>query len=230
VPHSRDEDWIMTYEVNVKGVVNATNATVPSMREARSGKIVNIASIAGRQGRPSLPHYSASKSAVINYTQSLANELAAFNVNVNAICPGLLWTPMWDQVGARYAQNNPAYMGLSSREVFTRMIADNIPLGREQTPDDVGDLVALDDYALASRMSYFLWNTMPDDELFDVAAAGELVSPSTVEAQAAIIPHGSGIYAPSLAPDGTTLPAQPGTPAPSTRSWTAQADRTTPRK
>jgi hypothetical protein len=54
----------------------------------------------------------------------------------------------------------------------------------EQSTEVVGEVIPLDDWEIASRLSYFLWNTMPDDELFDVAAAGELVSPSTVEAQA----------------------------------------------
>ena len=74
-----------------------------------NGAILNLASIAGREGRPSLPHYSSSKSAIVNYTQALAGELAPHNINVNAICPGLLWTPMWEQVGGRYAQNDPEY-------------------------------------------------------------------------------------------------------------------------
>jgi len=139
---SREEDWIAAFEVNVKGIANATNAVSPVMRTQRAGKIINIASIAGREGRPALPHYSASKAAVINYTQAVADELAPFNINVNAVCPGLLWTPMWDQVGHRYARFNPRYEGLPSRQVFDTMIQDVIPLKREQTPEDIGNLIA----------------------------------------------------------------------------------------
>ncbi len=136
---STEDDWVKTYQVNVLGTVNAANSVIPHMKAERHGKIVNLSSIAGREGRPSLPHYSASKAAVISYTQSLANELAKFNINVNAICPGLLWTPMWEQVGGRYARDNAAYKGLSPREVFDAMIAERIPNGREQTPEDIGD-------------------------------------------------------------------------------------------
>jgi NAD(P)-dependent dehydrogenase (short-subunit alcohol dehydrogenase family) len=139
---STEEDWVRTYQVNVLGVAHCSNAVIPHMKSARHGKIINLSSIAGREGRPSLPHYSATKAAVINYTQSLANELAEFNINVNAVCPGLLWTPMWEQVGGRYALNNPAYSGKSPREVFDRMVAERIPLGREQTPEDVAEAVA----------------------------------------------------------------------------------------
>ncbi len=136
---STEDDWVKTYQVNVLGVVNATGSVVAHMKAARYGKVVNLSSIAGREGRPSLPHYSATKAAVINYTQSLANELAKFNINVNAICPGLLWTPMWEQVGGRYARDNAAYKGLTPREVFDQMVAERIPMGTEQTPDDIGD-------------------------------------------------------------------------------------------
>lgn len=136
---STDEDWNFTFGINVRGLVNVTNSVVPYMKEERDGKILNIASIAGREGRPSLPHYSSSKAAVINYTQSLAGQLGSFNINVNAICPGLLWTPMWEQVGGRYSKNDPKYLELPPRQVFEAMIADNIPRKREQTPEDVGD-------------------------------------------------------------------------------------------
>lgn len=139
-PESTEEDWVATYRVNVIGSVNAANAVTPHMKAARAGKIINLASIAGREGRPSLPHYSATKAAIINYTQSLANKLGPFNINVNAICPGLLWTPMWEQVGGRYARNDAAYKDLAPRQVFERMVADRIPTGREQTPDDIGDM------------------------------------------------------------------------------------------
>jgi len=142
IPYSREDDWLATYEVNVKGVVNVTEAVAPVLKERRWGKIINIASVAGRAGRPSLPHYSASKAAVIDYTYSSAMKLGQFNINVNAICPGLLWTPMWEQVGARYAQNDPNYTGLSAREVFDRMVEANMLMGREQTPDDVAELAA----------------------------------------------------------------------------------------
>jgi NAD(P)-dependent dehydrogenase (short-subunit alcohol dehydrogenase family) len=141
-PVSREEDWTFAFEVNVKGMATVTNAIAPHMQERGSGKIVNISSIAGREGRPSLPHYSATKAAVINYTQSLANELGADNINVNAVCPGLLWTPMWEQVGARYARTRPELDGMSPREVFDRTVEELIPLKREQTPEDIGDLVA----------------------------------------------------------------------------------------
>jgi len=139
---SREEDWVACYNVNLKGVVIVTDAIAHFMKEARFGKIINISSLAGREGRPSLAHYSATKAAVISYTQSLAKTMAGFNVNVNAICPGLLWGAMWQQVGSRYARTTPEWEGLPAREVFERMVAQRIPMGRGQTQDDIGELAA----------------------------------------------------------------------------------------
>ncbi len=140
--HSTEDDWKLTYHVNVIGMSNVTSAFQQQMTKRRSGRIVNLASVAGREGRPSLSHYSASKAAVISLTQSTALELARFNITVNAICPGLLWTPMWEQVGDRYAHDVPAYEGMTPRQVFDTMIAEKIPMQKEQTPEDVADAVA----------------------------------------------------------------------------------------
>lgn len=140
--YSREIDWDLTFQVNVKGMVFSAEAVSPSMKERRYGKIINIASIAGRQGRPYVPHYSASKAAVINWTQALALQLAPYNINVNAICPGLLWTPLWEKLGMGWAVGSEELKGLTPRQVFDKMVQQRIPLKREQTPEDIGYLVA----------------------------------------------------------------------------------------
>ena len=140
--HSTEDDWKLTYQVNVIGMSNVTSAFRQQMTKRRTGRIVNLASIAGREGGPTLAHYSASKAAVISLTQSTALELARFNITVNAICPGLLWTPMWEQVGERYANDVPAYKGMSPRQVLDAIIAEKIPMQKEQTPEDIADTVA----------------------------------------------------------------------------------------
>ena len=106
----------------------------PTCGERRYGKIVNIASIAGRIGSTTSGPYSVSKAGVINYTQSTALEQASLGINVNAVCPGLLWTPLWRRIAVRHGAIRDEDKGLSAREVFDKYIQQRIPMGREQTP------------------------------------------------------------------------------------------------
>ena len=144
-----DADWDIIYAVNVRGMARVTDAVVGHMKERRYGKIVNIASIAGRTGTLTSTPYGVSKAGVINLTQTSALELAPFNINVNAICPGLLWTPMWQRISYRWSIDPEKAKGLSQREIFDRAIKERVPLGREQTPEDMGHLATFlaSDYA-----------------------------------------------------------------------------------
>ena len=135
-----ESDWDQIYSVNVKGVANATDIVAGYMKPNNYGKIVNIASGAGRQGSPGNPPYNVSKAGVISLTQAYALEFAPFNINVNAICPGLLWTPMWDRIATRNIKMDDELSGLTPRRAFEKVVANRIPLGREQTPEDIGNL------------------------------------------------------------------------------------------
>ncbi|MDA1189454.1 MAG: SDR family NAD(P)-dependent oxidoreductase [Chloroflexi bacterium] len=138
-----DEDWQMTFDVNVRGAVMMSEAVMPHMVERGYGKQINIASIASRRGGEA-PFYCASKAAVANWTQSFAARLARHHINVNAICPGLIWTPMFERLAQQYSQYSwkSEYHGLSGRELFERMVKDWIPMQQEQTPEDIGKLAA----------------------------------------------------------------------------------------
>lgn len=144
-----DEDWDATYQVNVRGLVRTAEAVVPHMKERRAGRIVNIASHAGRTPAPgagalgtaTVP-YSVSKSAALQWTWNLALELAPFNVTVNAVCPGTLWTPMWEKIAEARRLADPSLNQLSGRTIFDRSVKARTPLGRPQTPDDIGRAVA----------------------------------------------------------------------------------------
>jgi len=133
-------DWDMCYEVNLKGIWIVSRAVVSHFKESGGGKIVNIASVAGRQGGAHA-YYSASKAGAISVTQSLATELGRFNINVNAVCPGLLWTDMWRQLEGMYSRDISEEV-VNQRKVFDGIIKDRCPLMREQTPEDVGLLVS----------------------------------------------------------------------------------------
>tara|TARA_B100000586_G_scaffold90553_1_gene64496 strand:- start:1472 stop:2335 length:864 start_codon:yes stop_codon:yes gene_type:complete len=138
-----EDDWDAVLAINLRGVVNISQAVEDGMKERRQGKIVNIASIASRQGGPSIPHYNASKAGVVSWTQSHALQLAPYQINVNAICPGLLWTPLFEQlIGRPDFYDNQALEGLTGRERFEKVIELGIPMQKEQTPEDIGKLTA----------------------------------------------------------------------------------------
>ena len=138
-----DDDWDQVHSVNVRGIVRVTQAVSTHMKIMNYGKIVNIASIAGRRGSPDLPHYSTTKAAVISWTQSNALQLAEFGINVNAICPGLLWTPMWEAIARRRTLSTKTSLAeQSGRDFFEKIVHDTIPMKREQTPEDIGNLCA----------------------------------------------------------------------------------------
>jgi NAD(P)-dependent dehydrogenase (short-subunit alcohol dehydrogenase family) len=139
---SREEDWDLTFDVNVKGTAMASDAVAAHMKERRSGKIVNIASHAGRGGSGGGGAYGASKAAVIHLTQSYALDLAPYDINVNVICPGTIWTPMWERIAERNKRNQPSLSHLTPREIFEKSIRERCPLGREQTPEDIGKAAA----------------------------------------------------------------------------------------
>ena len=138
---SSDEDWDLLYDVNVKGIAMVTESVAEHMKERRSGKIINISSVAGREGSPFHAPYCVSKAGVISLTQSSARQLGPYNINVNAICPGLIWTPMWEKIAYRRSVATGNKEGLSPREVFDRSIRGT-PLDREQTPEDMGNVAA----------------------------------------------------------------------------------------
>jgi meso-butanediol dehydrogenase / (S,S)-butanediol dehydrogenase / diacetyl reductase len=130
--------WDRLMGVNVKGVYLCTRAALPHLRAAGDAAIVNVASISGKTGRAFTAAYAATKFAVIGLTQALAQELGPANVRVNAVCPGLIRTSMWlDVVGPARA----ASLGVAPEQAFDTFVQRNTPLGREQTPADIGEAV-----------------------------------------------------------------------------------------
>jgi NAD(P)-dependent dehydrogenase (short-subunit alcohol dehydrogenase family) len=133
--------WDETLGQNLRTTFLTTKAAVPYLRE-NGGAIVNIASIAGLVASPALAAYAAAKAGVISFTKSMALELAPSDIRVNAICPGFLYTRAWEGMASMMARANPAFAGMSAREVFLQVVKNGVPMGREQTPDDIGNLAA----------------------------------------------------------------------------------------
>ncbi len=101
------------------------------------GKIVNLSSVAGRRGRPLQTHYAASKAGIISLTQSAALALAPYRINVNAVCPGIVPTPMWTQID----QERGKLFGAKPGEAMNAFI-NTVPLKRAATAEDIAGAVA----------------------------------------------------------------------------------------
>jgi acetoin reductase-like protein len=127
-----EEEWDRIIAVNLKGVVFCTQAVVKEMMKRKSGKIINIASRLGKVGGPYMASYTATKFAVIGLTQSNALEFAP-HITVNAICPGIVLTEMWDYLSKVLGK----IRGISPEDVIKQRITQQVPMGRGQYPEDV---------------------------------------------------------------------------------------------
>lgn len=128
-----EADWNFMFDVNCKGLLWCSQAAARRMiSQDRGGKIVNLASQAGRRGEALVLAYCASKACVISMTQSMALALAPHRINVNAIAPGIVDTPFWDEVDRQFA----ALLDMEIGEP-KRTFVKSIPLGRIEQPDDV---------------------------------------------------------------------------------------------
>jgi NAD(P)-dependent dehydrogenase (short-subunit alcohol dehydrogenase family) len=104
---------------------------------ASHGKIVSLSSVAGRRGRPLQTHYAATKSGIISLTQSAALTLAPYRINVNAVCPGIVPTPMWTEIDKERGK----LFGAKPGEAMAAFI-QTVPLKRAATADDIAGAVA----------------------------------------------------------------------------------------
>jgi NAD(P)-dependent dehydrogenase (short-subunit alcohol dehydrogenase family) len=149
-----EADFDRQFGVNVRGLLFVTKAVVAEMeRHGRGGKIINLSSQAGRRGEAYVSVYCASKAAVISLTQSLGLELIKKGINVNAIAPGVVDTPMWDHVDLLFAKYENRPIGEKKR-----LVGEAVPFGRMGHPDDYrGPAVFLassdSDYVVAQTLN-----------------------------------------------------------------------------
>jgi len=127
-----EADFDRQFGVNVRGLVFVSKAVVACMREqGRGGKVINMSSQAGRRGEANVLVYCASKAAVISITQSMGLELIKYRINVNGIAPGVVHTPMWDQVDSLFAKYENRPLGEKKR-----LVGEAVPYGRMGLPSD----------------------------------------------------------------------------------------------
>jgi D-sorbitol dehydrogenase (acceptor) len=132
------ENYARQFAVNVEGLLFTLQAVAWRMVEqGQGGKIINFSSQAGRRGEALVAVYCASKAAVISITQSAGLALARHRINVNAIAPGVVDTPMWDHVDAQFAKYENLPIGEKKRQVGAA-----VPYGRMGKPEDMAGMAA----------------------------------------------------------------------------------------
>jgi 3-oxoacyl-[acyl-carrier protein] reductase len=118
-------DWQDVINTNLGGTMNLTRAAIVTLVKQKSGNIVNITSVTGITGMSRQTNYSASKAGIIGFTKSLAKEVAAYNIRVNAVAPGFIETEMLKDL----------------KEIYRNQIIEHIPLGRMGKSEEVARVV-----------------------------------------------------------------------------------------
>lgn len=145
-----EENWDRTIAINLKGVFLCCKYELPVMLKQGGGAIVNTSSVAGLVGFGGIPAYTASKHGVAGLTKTIALDYAKENIRCNAVCPGVINTPMIE----RFTQGDPAAL---------KSFTDTEPVGRLGEPSEIADAVV---YLCSDQASFVTGIAMPVDGAF----------------------------------------------------------------
>ncbi|MBI2000884.1 MAG: SDR family oxidoreductase [candidate division NC10 bacterium] len=143
-----DDRWATVLEQNLWSTIRLTRAVLPAMRAGGGGRVINVSALSGLRPRLGQVGSNVAKAGVVSLTQSLAAELAPHNIQVNAVCPGMVLTSRWIARVERLAREQ----GISEEEAQNRLAGHGVPLARFGRPDEVAGIILF----LASRHAGYI--------------------------------------------------------------------------
>ncbi len=139
-----DDDWQVSFELNLMSAVRATRSVLPGMRSRGRGSIVNVSSTAAKRPSSGMPDYSVLKAAMLSYSRLVADRYAADGIRCNAVTPGPTATEAWLAPGGLADQQG-------EREAVLAKVGAGRPLGRLAQPEEIAAVVV---FLLSDRASY----------------------------------------------------------------------------
>lgn len=132
-----ENEYDRVMDINARGTFLVSKAVAPTLIAKRSGRIVNVSSVVGKKASPFILPYAMSKWAVIGLTQCIARELAPLSITVNAVCPGVIRTPLHEGVVADLVT-----LRSQDEDAVWQTFLDRIPMGQLQEGEDVAEMIA----------------------------------------------------------------------------------------